>query len=173
MTALHPRTIAILNLITCHSETGITSVEMAAMMDEPLHRVQNSVETLVNQRKVSIGGRKVRSALWIPYGAPKLADTKSVRKAKKTTGLVQPMNGPGHNRKPDPVMGKPAFIPHKNGTTRGDWIPPRMECARSDASQAELIHSRVGDDLVPNRPPASMCVGRGIAFGFAPSRMQQ
>lgn len=82
--------------------------------------------------------------------------------------LTEPRNGSTYAQRPDPVFDAPTSAPHRNGTTQGPWTPPQMEGA-----EALLIPSRVGDELTPHRAPVAMCAGRGVAYGFAPSRMQR
>lgn len=49
--------------------------------------------------------------------------------------------------------------PHRNGTTEGNWTPPKWEPARTDADDHKRFGSLDGDQIVPFMPPKSCCVG--------------
>lgn len=87
--------------------------------------------------------------------------------------LTEPRNGSTYAQRPDPVFDAPTSAPYRNGTTQGPWTPPQMESVRADGAEALSIPSRVGDELTPHRAPVAMCAGKGVAYGFAPSRMQR
>lgn len=179
-TQMQPTSIdtAVLAQIQMHKAVGISLKQIIDNLGETVNRVRHAIERMRQKDKIKHGYRDYKAVLWIPYDAPVLDKKPEPKKAESNahihrakTGLTQPKNGPGHSKKPDPILDRPVFIPHKNGTTTSVWVPPVWEPARPQAADASRIPSRVGDELIPASAPKSMCVGRGY-LQFAPSRLQ-
>ena len=75
--------------------------------------------------------------------------------------LTTPKNGPGHTKKPLPVLDTPAEYPVRTGTAGGTYNGAELKpyTGRPDANDHMACGSMVGGALRPYTPPGLMCVG--------------
>jgi len=73
--------------------------------------------------------------------------------------MTQP-NGKGYGKGGLDTLGKPSFIPVRNGTTSSkNWTPPQMECARADGNQFLSIGTIEQGREIPRMRPVIICAG--------------
>ena len=174
---LHPRTIQVLNLISCHRDGGISTREMADILSKPIAQIYSSIETLVGRKQIKKGGRHLGTVWWIPMDAQMLPVVQPKKKEPTTahlhrsSKLVKAVNGPGHTMRPLPVFDAPVQIPHKSGTVNGHYMGAELRPyeGRPEANDHMACGSMVGGVWRPYTPPGLMCVGAAgpVAVGGA------
>lgn len=159
--------LVVLGHIQMHKAVGISIAQLTNTLGESINRVRHAIERLRLKDKIKHGYRDYKAVLWIPYDAPPLVMPPEPAKRESNahihrpaTGLTKPKNGPGHSKKADPVMGKPAFVPVRNGTMpAGNWTPPQMECTRPDGTAFLNLKSIDRGRELERKPPMIICVG--------------
>ena len=136
---------------------GLTMIEIAAHTGIEKKSVKSAINRLDEYGLLARIGKKGACTVYQYSMSPK---------------LTQPSSGKGYEKKAVTPFAKPVNLPHKNGTTQGNWIAPKWEPARPEAEAHKQHGSMRAGEVAPWSPPVSMCVGRGY-LQFAPARLQQ
>lgn len=136
---------------------GLTMGEIAAATGIVKKSVKSAINRLDQYELLARIGKKGPCTIYQYAMSPK---------------LTQPNASKGYERKAVTPFVKPVNLPHKNGTTTTDWVPPAWETARPDAEDHKQCGSMRACEVAPWSPPVSMCKGRG-SIQFAPGRLQQ
>jgi hypothetical protein len=88
--------------------------------------------------------------------------------------LSQP-NGKGYGKGGLTTLGKPSFVPVRNGTTSSkNWTAPQMECVRTDGTAFLGLKSIDNGREIERKAPMIICVGvknLGPIVSGRPSRL--
>jgi DNA-binding Lrp family transcriptional regulator len=142
----------IMSIITASKHGAYTS-QIANVLGASPKRIRNNLETLREKGLIKSASVGNHINVWLPLdGVPDpLAGTNytKAKLEKKEYAKRKPID-----------MGKPKFVPVRNGTTSSkNWTPPQMECARADGNQFLSIGTVEQGREIPRMRPVIICAG--------------
>ena len=144
--------LSVLAIINASKHGAYTS-QIANVLGTNAKRVRNHMEHLRAEGYIKSASVGNNLNVWLPID-----------------GVPDPLAGANYSKpslekkeyaKRKPIdMGKPSFVPVRNGTTSSkNWTPPVMECARVDGNQFLSIGTVEQGREIPRMRPVIICAG--------------